>query len=1074
MLFFATMLYAAPPEFTLSVTKTDESCLGNGTLSFSVSGTDAGATVEYHIFQLPDTTNPIAVQTANFLGGRVAGTYLVIAVQTLNGESNSQQQEVTINNTIAPLTYDVNSTDALCGPDGSISVTMTSGTGAFYELISGPVIRSPQTASVFNNIPAGQYEVRVIDNCGVGWVTTHTVVSDAVQINVGPVQFPNPELPSCTSVWVSNTLTPSANDVLTYPISLQYTLYPPDGSGPINMTKTLTSGGADSEEVQTIVPLYYGQSYTYDLAVTDHCGNVFTLSNNVVDATLTLALVAEFAKCGQKFLTLHPGFYVLPITVNWISTPAGFDPATFNPNHPGPFNEVPIGYGDFDHPVPWGNYEVQITDGCGHTANAQIELEYVPPQPTAEIEPYPGCQSNTSAVTIKIPGFKIVSAVITVAPAAYGSPIPHDVSAFINADGELILDPLITGNYTVHLIDDCGNEYDYDFFVPDTATSVTQLTRPDCTPGTGGVRIRGSSTVLTQAIMTAAPAGFPQPLPYDVTFNISSIGTFSMADLMPGDYSFTVTDNCGLQHQVNTTIVGYAVSTNNFSISPNCGSFDFTLNHVSNASATFYLQQLNPVTGNWQHPGTGVAYVEGAVPSALTGIAIMPNSTTLNLTYTGQFRIIKYFQGLENGSVGSFRDCIEIIQTFEYTGIFAITGFEKITCDGTSASIRVLTNGVPPLTYKIIKKNGLPFFVDNGNNNVFTGLEQAIYTFQVQHACNHIATGDADVAQLPSLATATQPDDMETCDDSANNGTETFILSSQNAQVLNGQNAADFQLTYHLSANDAALGINPLPDTYVSGNTTIYARMKYLLSTTDCFDVTSFQLIVHPYPVPPMPSLWGLCEGSSVTITAPPGYDSYVWSTGQQNVQAITLSQSGQYTLTITEGDCTGVFPFEVTASNAATIQDIVIEDWTADDNSITVVLTGDSIGNYVFSLDGVHFQTSNVFNNLPAGEYTVYAKDDNGCGGIDETVFLLNYPKFFTPNADGYNDFWRIKFSENEPHLMTYIFDRYGKLITGFLPDSPGWDGTYNGEPLPSTDYWFVVKREDGKLYRGHFAMKR
>ena len=223
-----------------------------------------------------------------------------------------------------------------------------------------------------------------------------------------------------------------------------------------------------------------------------------------------------------------------------------------------------------------------------------------------------------------------------------------------------------------------------------------------------------------------------------------------------------------------------------------------------------------------------------------------------------------------------------------------------------------------------------------------------------------------------------------------------------------------------------------------------------------------------------MPRLWGLCEGDTVTVTAPPGYDSYVWSTGQQNVQAVTLSESGQYTLTITQGDCTGIFPFEVAASNAATIQHIEIDDWTAEDNSITVILTGDSVGNYVYSLDGVHFQTSNVFSNLPAGEYTVYVKDDNGCGIVNQDVFLLTYPKFFTPNADGYNDFWRVKFSETEPHLMTYIFDRYGKLITGFLPDSPGWDGTYNGEPLPSTDYWFLVKRENGKLYRGHFAMKR
>ena len=90
--------------------------------------------------------------------------------------------------------------------------------------------------------------------------------------------------------------------------------------------------------------------------------------------------------------------------------------------------------------------------------------------------------------------------------------------------------------------------------------------------------------------------------------------------------------------------------------------------------------------------------------------------------------------------------------------------------------------------------------------------------------------------------------------------------------------------------------------------------------------------------------------------------------------------------------------------------------------------------------------------------------RDLGGCGTVTGEVFLLNYPKFFTPNGDGYNDYWRVKYSEREPHMMTYVFDRYGKLITGFLPDSPGWDGRYNGEPLPSTDYWFLVIREDGR----------
>jgi gliding motility-associated-like protein len=83
-------------------------------------------------------------------------------------------------------------------------------------------------------------------------------------------------------------------------------------------------------------------------------------------------------------------------------------------------------------------------------------------------------------------------------------------------------------------------------------------------------------------------------------------------------------------------------------------------------------------------------------------------------------------------------------------------------------------------------------------------------------------------------------------------------------------------------------------------------------------------------------------------------------------------------------------------------------------------------------------------------------------------------YPKFFTPNGDGYNDTWKIKLSDFEEGLTVKIFDRYGKLIKILKSDSDGWNGTYNEQELPATDYWFIVTRADGKEQKGHFSLKR
>ncbi|MEE1974390.1 T9SS type B sorting domain-containing protein, partial [Maribacter flavus] len=75
------------------------------------------------------------------------------------------------------------------------------------------------------------------------------------------------------------------------------------------------------------------------------------------------------------------------------------------------------------------------------------------------------------------------------------------------------------------------------------------------------------------------------------------------------------------------------------------------------------------------------------------------------------------------------------------------------------------------------------------------------------------------------------------------------------------------------------------------------------------------------------------------------------------------------------------------------------------------------------------------------------------------EDVYLLYYPKFFTPNDDGDNDFWQIKNSAREPLNKLYIYNRYGKLIVQLNPNDFGWDGTYNGNNLPSDDYWFLLE---------------
>jgi len=93
--------------------------------------------------------------------------------------------------------------------------------------------------------------------------------------------------------------------------------------------------------------------------------------------------------------------------------------------------------------------------------------------------------------------------------------------------------------------------------------------------------------------------------------------------------------------------------------------------------------------------------------------------------------------------------------------------------------------------------------------------------------------------------------------------------------------------------------------------------------------------------------------------------------------------------------------------------------------------------------------------------------------GNCINFVNELPYPKFFTPNNDGYNDHWTIDFAYLAPNSAIRIFDRYGKFIKEVTINN-SWDGSYLGLPEPASDYWFSVTRVNGTEYRGHFSLKR
>ncbi len=216
------------------------------------------------------------------------------------------------------------------------------------------------------------------------------------------------------------------------------------------------------------------------------------------------------------------------------------------------------------------------------------------------------------------------------------------------------------------------------------------------------------------------------------------------------------------------------------------------------------------------------------------------------------------------------------------------------------------------------------------------------------------------------------------------------------------------------------------------------------------------------------------------------------WSpalTGGTGVFDPSIDAAGDYTYTVLgSGSCEDVSAtISVMLSEAPLVTNIDIADFS-DNNIVTVEVEGSvsgtsfGIGDYEYSIDGINFQSDNIIEHVPPGNYTLVVRDKNGCGpAVFKNISVIGAPKFFTPNNDSYNDTWHIinlTTAYTETTAEVNIFDRFGKQVTTLTAESEGWDGYYNGNPLPSGDYWYSVWYEDSDgnpiVKRGHFSLIR
>ena len=333
----------------------------------------------------------------------------------------------------------------------------------------------------------------------------------------------------------------------------------------------------------------------------------------------------------------------------------------------------------------------------------------------------------------------------------------------------------------------------------------------------------------------------------------------------------------------------------------------------------------------------------------------------------------------------------------------------------------------------------------------------------------------AKVQLIISTTTLSSQNPITTCDiDTVLDGFSTFDLNAQvTPQVLSGL-PSGLQVAYYLNPTDALAEQKQIPAIFrntIQDQQTIYAR---IINGPDCYQISPVVLIIDSFnPINLQDETLYLCKEKSIVATVTTGFESYLWSTGDRS-NTITITSPGSYSVTVTNTNgCEKTKNYTVKISEKAIITGVRVTDFSGNQNSILIEYTGN--GNYEFSIDGSFFQESPQFFDVAAGTYTLYARDKNGCGlSTPIKAYVLDYPRYFTPNGDGYNDYWSIKNLDLLPIKSLFVYNRYGKLIKQLTSFELFWNGTFDGIAVPADDYWFKLTFEDGKVIKGHFSLKR
>ncbi len=426
-----------------------------------------------------------------------------------------------------------------------------------------------------------------------------------------------------------------------------------------------------------------------------------------------------------------------------------------------------------------------------------------------------------------------------------------------------------------------------------------------------------------------------------------------------------------------------------------------------------------------------------------------------------------------------------------------VLGPDRFLCGENETTLDATTDGVERYEwYRFSETNNDFEIIENEEEPTLTVTSSGRYKVIVYE--NITGQPDEDEVEITfySEPVANTPGNLYICDPNQN----TIDLTSTSAEILNGNTSEEnYGVNFYESSQDLQ-DENPISNTTafpVDESREIIAQVEGLESGCLSQEV-SFNVELTFIPENFLPEESVLCVNLDDSVTQEDGIGEdlganyeYKWIAEGNIISTdpiLNFTETPNFnelTLIVTDTRSGCNVEFE-TILYFYSRPEMVLVEIEGSDFTGGYIITAEATGgigsettSYEYRADNGTWQESPVFRNLNPGYHTINAREINGCGiTTSEEFFLVGYPRFFSPNADGYNDTWNIRNTAAIEILKLYVFDRYGKLIKELTPGGEGWDGTYNGRHLPADDYWFRIEfeMEDGTRdnFGANFTLKR